>query len=74
MVVKLDVDVLYWNESTKAWETSDTFCSKYPKRFEAEAKMLWLVGQDPELIGKLHIKNYYDNGFDNAAFYQDELF
>jgi len=62
MVVKLDVDIFYWRD-VEGWVTSDAMCSKYPNKGEAESKMLLLAAKDPTLIGKLHIKNYYDNGF-----------
>jgi len=72
LVVKLDVDILYWYELTKEWIVSDALASKYPRRIEADTKAIFLASENPDLIGKLHIKNFYENGF--SEFEQGELF
>jgi hypothetical protein len=72
MVVKLDADILYWHDLSKGWTHSENMASKYPKRAEAEAKALFIVSTSPELIGKLHVRDFYGDGF--ASMEQGELF
>ena len=72
MVVKLDVDILYWHDLSKGWTHSENLASKYPARHEADSKALMLASQDSNLIGKLHVRNFYANGF--ADLEQGELF
>ena len=64
MIVKLDADILYWHEMGKTWTTSENHSSKYDTRAEAESKALLLASNQPDLIGKLHVKDFYANGFE----------
>jgi hypothetical protein len=72
MVVKLDADILYWYELDKGWTTSENMASKYPTRREAESRALLIVAGKPDLIGKLHVRDFYKNGF--AGMEQGDLF
>jgi hypothetical protein len=72
MVVKLDVDINYWHDLTKSWTHSENLASKYPMRSEADSLALMLASRDPDLIGKLHVRDFYANGF--ADMEQGELF
>jgi len=64
MIVKLDADILYWREMDRTWTTNENNSSKYDTRIEAESKALFLATNQPDMIGKLHIKDFYANGFE----------
>lgn len=72
LVVKLDVDILYWSEVEKGWITTDYLASKYTSQGEASSKLLLLAAKNPDLIGKLHIKDYQKSSFENLS--QGDLF
>ncbi len=72
MIVKLDADILYWRETDKAWTSGEYISSKYDTRAEAESKALLLASNQPDMIGKLHVKDFYANGFE--SYEQGEIF
>jgi hypothetical protein len=73
MIVKLgDTDILYWREVNLAWSSSDNHASKYPNRKEAEDRAFQLAVKYPALLGKLQVKNFYENGIDSGS--QGNLF
>lgn len=65
MIVKLDSDILYWREMDRTWTTNENSSSKYDTRAEAESKALVLASNQPDMIGRLHVKNFYANGFES---------
>ena len=73
MIVKLgEPDILYWREANLAWSSSDYHASKYPNKKEAEDRAFQLATKYPALLGKLQVKNFYENGIDSGS--QGSLF
>jgi hypothetical protein len=65
MIVRLENAIFYWREMDQNWTISENHSSKYDTRAEAESKALMLASSQPDLIGKLHVKNFYENGFES---------
>lgn len=73
MIVKLgEPDILYWLEVNLAWSSSEHHASKYPTKREAEDRAFKLATKYPALLGKLQVKNFYENGIDSGS--QGSLF
>lgn len=65
MIARLENAIFYWIEMDQRWTINDNQSTKYDTRAEAESKAMLLAAKQPDLIGKLHVKDFYANGFES---------